>query len=155
MLTIPATVCITGARTKRRLSFASIRIARGCPGPLQGLGMKEHVRPVSLGAAAHRLRGGGWGRRPRDASPFPRGTSLRQGLAPTRIMSGDGFSSPILHGPPQGAAALSCHPSPCSAPASGDVCLQRPTGAPMAPSLCGCRVGTPCFEICFNHIYTV
>ena len=57
MLTIPATVCIAGARTKRRLSFASIRIARGCPGPLQGLGMKEHVRPVSLGAAAHRLRG--------------------------------------------------------------------------------------------------
>lgn len=39
--------------------------------------------------------------------------------------------------------------------AISDVCPQRPTGAPAAPSPCGYRVGMPFSEICFNHIYTV
>lgn len=98
--------------------------------------MWEHV-----GAA-----GDSWGQRQRVLPPFlepltgSRSNPNRLGLVPQ---------------PPQGTAASSCHPPPHSAPASGDVCLQRPMGAPTAPFLRGCHVGTLCFEICFNHIYTV
>lgn len=97
MLTIPAAVCIAGAGTKRRLSFASIRIARGCPGPLQGDG--EEGTGIARCCGTQAAGGGGddWGCRPRDAPPFPRGTSLCQGLTPTQNMSRGGFSSSTDH----------------------------------------------------------
>lgn len=155
MLTIPATVCTAGARTKRRLSFASIPTARGCPGPLQGLGMKEHVLSSIVRCCSTWTMGRQLGTSARGCFPLPlRHEALPGSCSNPNYVSG-WFLIPSPPWPPWGAEVLSCHPSPHSAPTSGDICLLRPTGALMTLSLCGCCAGTPFFEICFNHIYTV
>lgn len=55
------------------------------------------------------------------------------------------FLIPSPPWPPWGAEALSCHPSPHSAPTSGDICLLRPMGALMARSV-------PVWVLCWDTL---
>lgn len=110
MLTIPAAVCIAGAGTKRRLSFASIRIARGCPGPLQGDGEEGTGIARCCGTQAAGGGGGRPGTSAEGCSPLPqRHEPLPGSHSNPNHVSGRFL---ILHGSPRGGAALSCRPSP-------------------------------------------
>lgn len=153
MLTVPATVCIAGARTKRGLIFTSIRTAWGCPGLLQGQGRSS---PLGWGCSvlSRHIHGAAWELWPGDVSSAADRQPLPRVLLLPSHLSGR-FLIPNPPGHPGEEPRVLAMPAAHHSAAISDVCPQRPTSAPAAPSPCGHRVGMPFSEICFNHIYTV
>lgn len=109
MLTVPATVCIAGARTKRGLIFTSIRTAWGCPGLLQGQGRSS---PLGWGCSvlSRHIHGGAWELWPGDVSSAADRQPLPRVLLLPQPCLGE-VSHPQPTRPPRGGAPCPCHAS--------------------------------------------